>query len=57
MDALAALNGEVPVHSHAAHLFLLASNIFLTSLQFYWTSLIISGIAKKLGGAQPDKRS
>ena len=57
VDALAALNGEVPVHSHAAHIFLLASNIFLTSLQFYWTSLIFRGIAEKLGGGQSDKRS
>jgi len=52
-DALAALGGAVPVHSHAAHLFLLLSNVGLTGLQFFWTSLIAKGIAEKL--APPTK--
>jgi len=54
-DALAALNGEVIVHSHAAHLFLLLANIGLTGLQFFWTTLIFRGIAEKLKPSTPKK--
>jgi len=48
VDALACLNGDAPVHSYPAHIFLLVSNIGLTTLQFYWTTLIFAGIAEKL---------
>ena len=49
-DALAALNGDIPVHNAAAHYFLLFANVGLTLLQWYWTSLIFNGIAEKLRG-------
>mmetsp|Transcript_61484 Transcript_61484/g.121630 ORF Transcript_61484/g.121630 Transcript_61484/m.121630 type:complete len:124 (-) Transcript_61484:386-757(-) len=47
-DALAALGGAIEVHNYAAHYFLLFSNVGLTGLQFFWTTLIFKGIAEKL---------
>ena len=54
VDALAALNGAVPVHNYPAHYLLLASNVGLTGLQFYWTSLIVRAIAE-MAKAPKDK--
>merc|ERR1712087_444160 len=53
VDALAVLNGAAPVHNFAAHIFLLASNIGLTGLQFYWTTLIFRAIAEKFAPSKP----
>ena len=52
-DALAVLNGALPVHNRPAHVFLLFSNAGLTLLQWYWTSLIANGIAEKLRAPPP----
>jgi len=55
LDEIAALQGVVPVHSLPAHLFLLVANVGLTALQFFWTSLIFSGIAEKFRPAESPK--
>ena len=60
-DALAALGGAAPVHSTPCHVFILAANVGLTGLQFYWTKLILEGLAAKLAesdaSAKPKSRA
>ena len=55
------MGGAAPVHSTPCHVFILAANVGLTGLQFYWTKLILEGLAAKLAesdaSAKPKSRA
>ena len=51
-DSLAQIGSGAGVHSMGAYYFIFASNIGLTSLQFYWTSTILAEVYKVVAGGK-----